>query len=196
MFGRLESWMSATCPSARFKLRIIYSKPPNMLLSKLLLLPVAVASSVTIYMHSVPTSASSQTPVIPSPIPLAQIDYDADQTKGTVTSFTPPHGSYTSDHLLRIGLHDSASGSWRGIVTSAASFADEYKKKFVVFVDEKGEAYHVGFSTSAKGEEKEDVQVQVVKRAPGMKPVLNKPVVLNAEGKLDSKVEEKTFIQK
>jgi hypothetical protein len=29
-----------------------------------------------------------------------------------------------------------------------------------------------------------------------MKPVLNKPVVLNAEGKIDSKVEEKTFLQK
>jgi hypothetical protein len=118
-----------------------------MLLSKLLLLPVAVASSVTIYMHSVPSSTSPQTPVIPSPIPLAQIDYDVDQTKGTVTSFTPPHGSYASDHLLRIGLHDSTSGSWRGIVTSAASFADEYMKKFVVFVDEKGEVYHVGFSS-------------------------------------------------
>jgi hypothetical protein len=167
-----------------------------MLLSKLLLLPVAVASSVTIYMHSVPTTSTSQTPVIPSPIPLAQIDYDADQSKGTVTSFTPPHGSYASDHLLRIGLHDAASGSWRGIVTSAASFADEYKKKFVVFVDEKGEVYHVGFSTSVKGDSKEDVQVQVVKRAPGMKPVLNKPVVLNAEGKIDSKVDEKTFLQK
>ena len=167
-----------------------------MLLSKLLLLPMAVASSVTIYMHSVPSSSGSQTPVIPSPIPLAQIDYDADNSKGTVTSFTPPHGSYASDHLLRIGLHDSASGSWRGIVTSAANFADDYKKKFVVFVDEKGEAYHVGFTTSAKTAEKEDVLVQIVRKAPGMKPVLNKPVVLNAEGKIDSKVEEKTFLQK
>jgi hypothetical protein len=168
-----------------------------MLLSKLILLPVAVASSVTIYMHSVPSSSSSQTPVIPSPIPLAQIDYDVDQPKGTVTSFTPPHGSYTNEHLLRVGLHDSTTGAWRGIVTSAANFADEYKKKFVVFVDEKGEVYHVGFSTSAKGTDKEDVFVQVVKRAPGMKPVLNKPVVLNAEGKIATPgVEEKTFLQK
>jgi hypothetical protein len=167
-----------------------------MLLFKLLLLPVAVASSVTIYMHSVATTSTPQTPVIASPIPLAQIDYDADQSTGTVISFTPPHGSYASDHLLRIGLQDSGSGSWRGIVTSAANFADEYKKKFVVHVDEKGEAYHVGFGTSVKGDDKEDVVVEVVRRGVGAKPVLNKPIVLNAEGKIDNKVEEKTFLQK
>ncbi|KAF2678385.1 hypothetical protein K458DRAFT_394930 [Lentithecium fluviatile CBS 122367] len=168
-----------------------------MLLSKLLLLPGAVASSVTIYMHSVPTTSTPQTPVVPSPIPLAQIDYDADKSTGTVTSFTPPHGSYASDHLLRIGIHDSASGSWRGIVTSAASFADEYKKKFVVHVDEKGEVYHVGFGTSAKADSSGvDVEVEVVRRGAGAKPVLNKPIVLNAEGKLADKAEEKTFFQK
>jgi hypothetical protein len=184
----LEPWIDCMCmPGSRYYRlrleRIINPTTANMLLSKLLLLPVAVASSVTIYMHSVPSSSSSQTPV--------------DQPKGTVTSFTPPHGSYTNEHLLRVGLHDSASGAWRGIVTSAANFADQYKKKFVIFVDEKGEVYHVGFSTSAKGGDKEDVYVQVVKRAPGMKPVLNKPIVLNAEGKLAAPgVEEKTFLQK
>jgi hypothetical protein len=35
-----------------------------------------------------------------------------------------------------------------------------------------------------------------VKRGLGAKPVLNKPIVLNAEGKIDNKVEEKTFLQK
>jgi hypothetical protein len=164
-----------------------------MLLSRLLLLPFAVASSVTLYVSSVPASADSA--VIPSPIPLAQIEYDADQSVGTLASFTPPTGSYASDHLLRVGLSDPKSGSWRGIVTSAASFSDQYHKKFIIHVDEKGEPFHVGFGTSAKGSG-DEVEVEIKKRNVGPKPVLNKPIVLNAEGKLDGKEPEKTFLQK
>lgn len=164
-----------------------------MLLSKLLLLPVAVASSVTLYVSSVPVSANTAT--IPSAIPLAQIEYDADQSVGTLASYTPPTGSYSPDHLVRIGLTDLTSESWRGIVTSAASFADKYHKKFVIHVDDKGEPYHVGFGTSARGEGAE-VEVEIVKRGEGPKPMLNKPVVLNAEGKLEEKEPEKTFLQK
>jgi hypothetical protein len=164
-----------------------------MLLANLLLLPLAIASSVTLYVSSVPVSGS--TAVIPSPIPLAQIEYDADQSVGTLSSYTPPTGSYAPDHLLRVGLSDPKSGSWRGIVTSAASFAEQYHKKFVIHVDEKGEPYHVGFGTSAKGSG-DEVEVEIVQRSPGPKPVLNKPIVLNAEGKLDSKEPEKSFLQK
>tara|TARA_R110002003_G_scaffold44_9_gene3298 strand:+ start:4110 stop:5018 length:909 start_codon:yes stop_codon:yes gene_type:complete len=165
----------------------------KMLLAKLLLLPVALASSVTVYVSSVPISDKSA--IIPSPIPLAQIEYDADQAVGTLASYTPPTGSYSSSHLLRIGLSDPKTGSWRGIVTSAASFEDQYHKKFVIHVDEKGEPYHVGFGTSAKGSS-DEVEVEIVKRSPGPRPVLNKPIVLNAEGKLDSKEPEKSFLQK
>jgi hypothetical protein len=164
-----------------------------MLLAKLLLLPLAVASSVTLYVSSVPVSDTSA--VIPSPIPLAQIEYDVEQSVGTLSSYTPPTGSYGSDHLLRVGLSDPKTGSWRGIVTSAASFADQYHKKFIIHVDEKGEPYHVGFGTSAK-KEGEEVEVEIVKRSSGPQPVLNKPIVLNAEGKIDSKEPEKGFLQK
>lgn len=164
-----------------------------MLLSRLLLLPAAVASSVTLYVSSVPVSSDAA--VIPSPIPLAHIEYDVDQSVGTIASYTPPTGSYSSDHLLRIGLTDPKSGSWRGIVTSAASFSEQYHKKFVVHVDEQGEPFHVGFGTSSKGSG-EEVVVEIVKRNAGPKPVLNKPIVLNAEGKLESKEPEKGFLQK
>jgi hypothetical protein len=164
-----------------------------MLLTKLLLLPFAVASSVTLYVSSVPVSDTSA--VIPSPIPLAQIEYDADQSVGTLSSYTPPTGSYGPDHLLRVGLSDPKTGSWRGIVTSAASFADQYHKKFIIHVTEKGEPYHVGFGTSAK-KEGEEVEIEIVKRSSGPQPVLNKPIVLNAEGKIDSKEPEKGFLQK
>lgn len=166
-----------------------------MLLSNLVFLPVAVASSVTIYMHSVPSIASPQTPVIPSPIPLLQISYDADQTTGTVVSYTPPQGSYAPDHLLRVGLHDTTTNTWKGILTSAASFAEEHKKKFVVHVDEREQPYHITFSTSTKGLG-EELEIEVVRRKTGPKPMLNKPVVLNADGRIDSKEPEKTFFQK
>ncbi|KAF1837322.1 hypothetical protein BDW02DRAFT_491672 [Decorospora gaudefroyi] len=166
-----------------------------MLLSKLLLLPFAVASSVTLYVSSVPASASADTAVIPSPIPLAQIEYDADQSVGTLASYTPPTGSYSSDHLLRIGLTDSQSGAWRGIVTSAASFSDQYHKKFVIHVDDKGEPFHVGFGTSVKGTG-DEVEVEIMKKNVAPKPVMNKPIVLNAEGKLEGKEPEKSFLQK
>ncbi|KAF2872225.1 hypothetical protein BDV95DRAFT_571796 [Massariosphaeria phaeospora] len=166
-----------------------------MLLSKLLLLPVAVASSLTVYVHSVPAAASSKAAPIPSPIPLAQIDYDAATSAGSLTSYTPPTGAFTPEHLLRICLTDSKSGSWRGVVTSAASFGEQYTKKFTIHVDDKGEPYHVGFGTSAR-DAGDEIMIEIVKRGAGPKPVLNKPIVLNAEGKLDDKEPEKTFLQK
>lgn len=166
----------------------------NMLLSKLLLLPVAVASSVTVYVHSLPSSPSTHSP-IPSPIPLAQIDYDADTAVGTLSSYTPPTGSYSAEHLLRVGLEDKESDEWHGVLTSAASFEQDYKKKFTIHVDDKGAPYHVGFSTSERGTG-DEIEVEIIKRTAGPKPFLNKPIVLNAEGKLDGKEPEKTFLQK
>lgn len=165
-----------------------------MLFTRLLLLPFAVASSVTLYVSSVPVTSDAA--VIPSPIPLAQIEYDADQPVGTLSSYTPPTGSYSPDHLLRIGLTDTESGEWHGIVTSAASFSTQYHQKFVLHVDDKGIPFHIGFSTSAPKTKDDRVSVEIVQRAPGPKPVLNKPIVLNAEGKIETKEPEKTFLQK
>lgn len=164
-----------------------------MLLSKLLLLPVAVASSVTVYVHSISSESKS------SSVPLAQIDYDANTSTGTLSSYTPPKVSHSPENLLRIGLQTDSgllkSGHWRGVVTSAASFDQDYKKKFTIHIDEKGEPYHIGFGTSERGGG-DEVEVEVVKRAAGPKPALNRPIVLNAEGKLETKEPEKTFLQK
>ncbi|KAF2262612.1 hypothetical protein CC78DRAFT_413242, partial [Lojkania enalia] len=127
--------------------------------------------------------------------PIAQIEYDTSSPNGTLTSYTPPSGSYSPEHLLRIGLLDPKTSQWRGVLTSAASFSDEYKKKFVLYVTEKGEPYHVGFGTSARGQG-DEVVVEIAKKGLGPKPVLNKPIVLNADGKLEGKEPEKTFLQK
>jgi len=82
-------------------------------------------------------------------------------------------------------------------VTSAASFADEYKKKFILHVDERGEVYHIGFRTAGRSTGSDsEVEIEVSQRAKGPQPSLNKPIVLNAEGKLEGKEPEKTFLQK
>lgn len=177
-------------PRRQYKNNII----ANMLLLQLLLLPFAVASSLTVYVQSLPSSESGDSP-ISSPTPLAQIDYDADTATGTLSSYTPPTGSYSPKHLLRIGLEDKVSDHWHGILTSAANFEQDHKKKFTIHVDENGVPYHVGFSTSERSDS-EEVEVEVIKKAAGPKPFLNKPIVLSPEGKLEGKEPEKTFLQK
>jgi hypothetical protein len=112
-----------------------------------------------------------------------------------MSSYTPPTGSYSPKHLLRLGLEDKETDQWHGILTSAASFEQDYKKKFTIHVDENGVPYHVGFSTTERNGG-DEVEIDVVRRAAGPKPFLNKPIVLNAEGKLHGKEPEKTFLQK
>lgn len=185
----------------------------KMLLAKLLLLPSALATTVaastlTLYISSVPHNQNAAPAPIPSPIPLAQISYDPHAATAELSSYTPPTGAYTPEHLLKLGIltpgpvKNGQEGEWHGILTSAASFDTQYKKTFTLWVDERGEVYHVGFSTSARanggqGEaDKDEVAVEVVKRSAGPVPALNRPVVLNAEGKLDGKEPEKSFLQK
>ena len=79
-------------------------------------------------------------------------------------------------------------------------------------MDERGDVYHVGLATSGlgkaningdsnskgKGAESkvEEIDIEVVRRTQAPQPTLNKPVVLNAEGRLEGKEPEKTFLQK
>ena len=72
----------------------------------------------------------------------------------------------------------------------------------LLHLNTEGELYHVGFkasdqpSSSKTGKGKDGLGVEVVKTQPGPTPHLNKAVVLNAEGQLDDKEPEKTFLQK
>ncbi len=55
-----------------------------------------------------------------------------------------------------------------------------------------------GAKAKGKGKEDEDARlvVELVKSRPGVEPKLNRPVVLDAEGKIPEKEPEKTFLQK
>jgi hypothetical protein len=161
-----------------------------------LLLPVALASTITIYTNPLHRDPSHSASPIPSPTPLATVSYDAATASASLVSYHPPTGSYKPSHIIRVGLFDPDSQEWKGVVTSAASFADEYRKRFILHVDDRGEVYHVGFGTGGRSTGGNEVEIEVAPRAKGPQPSLNKPIVLNAEGKLEGKEPEKTFLQK
>ena len=73
-------------------------------------------------------------------------------------------------------------------------------------MDDDGSVWHVGFSAYPKPKslkenagmtkETSQVDIAIIKSATGPTPVLNRPVVLNAEGKVQEKEPEKTLLQK
>lgn len=130
---------------------------------------------------------------------LAKLSYNSEQA--TVLSYKAlalPSG----EEIVRIGFNHPTTGRWSGIATAASNLADEKDKKLQLLLNEQGDVYHVGFkssewpSSSKGGSKKDDMSVEVVPMQTASTIHLNKPVVLNAEGKLDNKEEEKTFLQK
>lgn len=87
-----------------------------------------------------------------SPLPLAEISYNANTTSSSVAKYTPPQISYTPDDYVRVGLYNHKTSEWRGVLTSAASFDLKYQRKVELLVDENGQAYHVGFQALARPE--------------------------------------------
>lgn len=153
---------------------------------------VVAQTDKQIDIHAWPLSASKSQS-------LAKLSYNPEEA--TVLSYKAlalPAG----EEIVRIGFHHPSTGSWSGIATSAANFAEGKDKKIQLLLNEQGEVYHVGFKTSdwptsAKGgSKKDDMSVEVVPMQPASTIQLNKPVVLNADGKLAGQPEEKTFLQK
>lgn len=137
------------------------------------------------------------------PQKLAEISYDpSGLTASKILSYAAPALS-KQDSLVRVGIQRP---QWAGIATSASSFKEEYQKRITLHVDEKGEVWRVGFGAAVKTtsptskirpDEEDDFVVEIVKPSPGPRPVLNRPVVLDAEGKLaEQKEPEKTFLQR
>lgn len=130
---------------------------------------------------------------------LAKLSYNTEQA--TVLSYKAP-ALPAGEEIVRIGFHHPSTGSWSGIATSAVNFAEGRDKKIQLLLNEQGDVYHVGFKTSdwpsssKGGSKKDEMSVEVVPMKPASTIQLNKPIVLNAEGKLTGQPEEKTFLQK
>lgn len=162
-------------------------------------LALAAQSEQTVDIHAWPLSASKSHS-------LAKISYN--NANATIKSYTPPTIPST-DEILRIGFH-RPSGSWSGVATAASNFQPGKDKKVQLHLNRAGELFHVGFVANdlpsssksgkgrqGKGGDAEDVLgVEVVRVQQGSGPHLNKPVVLDAEGKVPQKEAEKTFLQK
>ena len=153
----------------------------------------------TLQLHIWPFSASTS-------IPLAEISYNA--TAATLKSYTNPSLD-PSEEIVRLGFHHpDAEGKdvWSGIVTSASNFAaasSVQEKRILLHVNEAGEAYHVGFRVETQGSSgsgrasvNEGVSVEVVRDAMGAVPKLNRPIVMDKDGKVPSQEPEKSFFQK
>jgi hypothetical protein len=130
---------------------------------------------------------------------LAKISYTS--SNATIKSYSGPKIP-TGDEIVRIGFYHP-SGAWSGIATAAENFNPGKERTLLLNVNTAGDVYHVGFrvrDVASVGKKnvkaKDELAVEVIKMAKGPTPVLNKPVVLNAEGKLDEKEPEKTFLQK
>jgi hypothetical protein len=130
---------------------------------------------------------------------LAKLSYNSETA--TVLSYKVP-ALPAGEEIVRIGFHHPTTGSWSGIATAASNFADGKDKKLQLLLNEQGDVYHIGFksldlpSSSKGGSKKDDMSVEVVPMKAGSTVHLNKPILLNAEGKLDGQPEEKTFLQK
>lgn len=155
------------------------------------------AASVTV--HAWPVASAK-------PTPLAVISYNSKSRTATVEKYLPPHidfGSAGEQRLVRIGLYEQQTQAWSGVVTSARNLDPDrldISKSLALHVDDSGRVWNVGFGAERLGPgasaTKDGLSVTVVVPAPGPTPHLNRPVVLNPDGRIEAPAQGKTFFQK
>lgn len=170
--------------------------PILFLLSATSTLAAANAARSTVTVYAWPLSA-------PSPTSFATVILEASQTPplAEVKSIQLPSVSPSKDELVRVGLYNPATKQWTGTATAASSFAQGLGRKLTLYVDDNGEVYHAALNAHTlpgKSKRKDVLDVVVVPKTPGSQPILNKPVVLNADGKVpqQDQKDERTFLQK
>lgn len=132
------------------------------------------------------------------PTTLAHITYNS--TSASVQNYIAPHFA-ADEEVVRIGFYHP-SGSWSGVASAASNLAANTHKTVQLYLNTDHDLYHVGFkvspvaSSSKSGNSKDGLNVEVVRLRPGQMPPLSKPVQLNAQGKVEEKPVEKSFVQK
>ena len=151
----------------------------------------AVSQESTISIYAWPTANAK-------PRNFAQISYTS--TNASVKSYSPLR-SPPDAGPVRIGFYHS-DGRVSSIATAPSNFDPQKSRKVMIHLNSNDEVFHVGFkavdvSLDRKSKKEKDLLgAQVVKMQRGLAPHLNKPVELDAEGKLPEKEPEKSFIQK
>ncbi|KAI4136179.1 MAG: hypothetical protein LQ347_000036 [Umbilicaria vellea] len=167
------------------------------------LLTVALSSQEdTFREHSATIYAWPFTSAKPSK--LAELTYDLGGRINIINQFTVPTLSSTpDDELIRIGVYDPVTKVWRGTVTSALSFDPSVSGRLRINVNEAGDVWGASWHASvtkpladALPAGQQIKQFDVVLTAPAPQPLLNRPVVVNPDGKVAEPEPEKSMLQK
>lgn len=171
------------------------------LVSTILAIDSSTSRTVTIYAW--PLTA-------PSPLPYLEISYDSKSSDTAVIKShslksTEKDENDENDQLIRIGLWEKDSKTWRGAVTARSTLDDSFSRKVLLHMNRQGEVWHVGlrrsgFKTEQQGkknkESKPEIEVELVRPRSVPAPVMNEPVVLDERGRMPEKEPEKSFLQR
>ncbi|RPA96508.1 hypothetical protein L873DRAFT_1232412 [Choiromyces venosus 120613-1] len=160
-----------------------------------------VAHSVTQELYQWPISAES-------PTPLCELWYDymehwedeyrrwedASCSFGRDTKSCAMTGECGDSEIVRVGIKDE-EGVFRGVATTGKALKDNDKISIVIRRnrDAPSKIWRVELQ---RVDNLQQANVRATTQDLGPQPILNKPIILNAEGKLPEPVVEKTFLQK
>ncbi|MCJ1483303.1 hypothetical protein MMC06_003470 [Schaereria dolodes] len=153
----------------------------------------------------------------PTPLPLAELSYALDALSiysASIASFTPPsvpsslspssttvsESQLQPESLVRIGiLGPSGTNLSTSTLVGLGVFHEDVRGRFRVVIRD-GKVGSVGYYAHSRRTPSEPQQVlpevEVVKPSPAPRPILNRPVALSSDGKVEEKEVEKSFIQK
>jgi hypothetical protein len=157
----------------------------------------------------------------PAPIAIIKLDpaIDPHNRTASVFSYSPNKVATAPNEVIRVGILDPQTKKWSGSVAAREAFDASFDRKFVLHLDRKtGRVWHVHVEATeipkpvkVKGKKKKEkagavkevvrtkgeTSVEVIVNGAGPRPVLNKPVVLNEEGKVEgTDVDNRSFLQK
>ena len=142
-----------------------------------------------------------------APAPFLKVSYNPESHTYSTSDYqppaAPPHASDDdTQELIRIGLYDAKTKQWTGVLTHTSAFRPGQASTVTLHLDDKGDVQHAGFrSTGVKQQDPEAkgaeaIQVRLVTAQAGPEPHVNKPVMVDAEGKEPVVEVQKSLLQR
>ena len=158
--------------------------------------PLASTSKPTAFAVLIATPTTRNSPIEPGKLHTRII--------WSLESYTAPRKETAA--WARIGLLDGAGKHFNGSTTRASVAAlagpDSHAAELYLQLNAAGRPVSVALrdvqclQEKADGEDSGRPRLLVMSAAPEPKPLLNKPVILNSEGRVDEPPKEKTLLQK
>ncbi|GAD94878.1 conserved hypothetical protein [Paecilomyces variotii No. 5] len=184
---------------------------PFSILYLCLSLATAVLASASSLAANLPSEIFYWPITAPQPTLLARLAYDPTTLQSKLLSYTPPVDDSTSseeDALIRIGFFTSTPSNpkqWVGTLVSRSALTtktDNDTPIFQLLLDSQNDSYHVALSSAqltlspTNKDTTAPEPVEIFRSEILPRPALNRPVVVNPDGKGPEEVVEKTFFQK